>query len=151
MLCGSVTVMCFRPPHTVQTVLTAVAIMLGQHEPTWAEVRRVSHLQRCTTVSMMIHESMWRTGCAESGSRALGEWDMSVWCITIPFIAVVTIQVISKADFISTVVNFDTNSLSNPVIKTVEDVFKSAENLNAETVTRASKACGPLYQVSYLR
>ena len=31
-----------RPPHAVQTVLTAVAIMLGLHEPTWAEVRRVS-------------------------------------------------------------------------------------------------------------
>lgn len=58
-------------------------------------------------------------------------------------------QVISKADFISTVVNFDTNSLSDPVIKTVEDVFKSAENLNADTVTRASKACGPLYQVPH--
>ena len=56
-------------------------------------------------------------------------------------------QVISKADFISTVVTFDTNSLSNHVIKTVEDVFKASGDLNAETVTRASKACGPLYQV----
>lgn len=31
------------PPPAVQTVLTAVAIMLGHHEPTWSEVRRVSH------------------------------------------------------------------------------------------------------------
>ncbi|CAM9106263.1 unnamed protein product [Ectocarpus fasciculatus] len=82
-----------RPPPAVQTVLTAVAIMLGHQEPTWSEVRRV----------------------------------------------------ISKADFIATVVNFDTDSLTNPVIKTVEDVFKAAGDLTAESVTRASKACGPLY------
>lgn len=31
-----------RPPNAVQTVLTAVAIMLGHQEPNWAEVRRVS-------------------------------------------------------------------------------------------------------------
>lgn len=30
------------PPPAVQTVLTAVAIMLGHQEPTWSEVRRVS-------------------------------------------------------------------------------------------------------------
>lgn len=33
---------CCRPPPAVQTVLTAVATMLGHHEPTWSEVRRVS-------------------------------------------------------------------------------------------------------------
>lgn len=54
---------------------------------------------------------------------------------------------ISKADFIATVVNFDTDSLTNPVIKTVEDVFKAAGDLTADSVTRASKACGPLYNV----
>lgn len=56
-------------------------------------------------------------------------------------------QVISKADFIATVVNFDTDSLTNVVIKTVEDVFKNAGDLTADSVNRASKACGPLYQV----
>lgn len=57
------------------------------------------------------------------------------------------VQVISKADFIATVVNFDTDSLTSPVIKTVEEVFKAAGDLTAEAVTRASKACGPLYNV----
>lgn len=33
---------CPRPPPAVQTVLTAVATMLGHQEPTWGEVRRVS-------------------------------------------------------------------------------------------------------------
>lgn len=56
-------------------------------------------------------------------------------------------QVISKADFIATVVNFDTDSLTNGVIKTVENVFKDAGDLTADAVNRASKACGPLYQV----
>lgn len=56
-------------------------------------------------------------------------------------------QVISKADFIATVVNFDTESLTSAVIKTVEDVFKNAGDLTADAVNRASKACGPLYQV----
>lgn len=60
---------------------------------------------------------------------------------------VFTPQVISKADFIATVVNFDTDSLTSPVIKTVEDVFKAAGDLTADTVNRASKACGPLYNV----
>ncbi|CAM9166136.1 unnamed protein product, partial [Hapterophycus canaliculatus] len=82
-----------RPPPAVQTVLTAVATMLGHQEPTWAEVRRV----------------------------------------------------ISKADFIATVVNFDTDSLTSPVIRTVEEVFKAAGDLTIDAVTRASKACGPLY------
>lgn len=59
------------------------------------------------------------------------------------------LQVISKADFIATVVNFDTDSLTNPVIKTVEDVFKAAGDLTADSVTRASKACGPLYNVRF--
>lgn len=54
---------------------------------------------------------------------------------------------ISKADFIATVVNFDTESLTSGVIKTVEDVFKAAGDLSADAVTRASKACGPLYNV----
>lgn len=59
-------------------------------------------------------------------------------------------QVISKADFIATVVNFDTDALTSAVIKTVEDVFKAAGDLTADAVTRASKACGPLYNVRYL-
>ena len=66
-------------------------------------------------------------------------------CTCVPF-GVVS-QVISKADFIATVVNFDTDSLTNAVIKTVEDVFKAAGDLSADAVTRASKACGPLYNV----
>ncbi|CAM9128550.1 unnamed protein product [Discosporangium mesarthrocarpum] len=83
-----------RPPKAVQTVLEAVAIMLGHQEPQWSDVRKV----------------------------------------------------ISKADFIATVVNFDTDSLTSSVIKTVEEVFRSAGDLTQDSVTRASKACGPLYQ-----
>lgn len=54
---------------------------------------------------------------------------------------------ISKADFIATVVNFDTDALTNGVIRTVEDVFRAAGDLTADAVTRASKACGPLFMV----
>lgn len=61
------------------------------------------------------------------------------------------LQVISKADFIATVVNFYTDSLTNNVIRMVEDVFKAADNLNVDTVMRASKACGPLYVVCVTR
>lgn len=57
------------------------------------------------------------------------------------------LQVLSKADFIDRVVNFDTDSLTNAVIRTVEEVFRMADNVTADTVTRASKACGPLYLV----
>lgn len=57
---------------------------------------------------------------------------------------------ISKADFIATVVNFDTDSLTSAVIKTVEDKFNNAGALTADAVTRASKACGPLYVVRFL-
>lgn len=57
-------------------------------------------------------------------------------------------QVISKADFIATVVNFDTDSLTSAVIRTVEDVFSKAGDLTADAVTRASKACGPLFMVN---
>lgn len=57
------------------------------------------------------------------------------------------VQVISKADFITTVVNFDTDSLTSGVIRTVEDVFSRAGDLTADAVTRASKACGPLFMV----
>ena len=39
---ASMLVLYSRPPPAVQTVLTAVAIMLGHQEPTWSEVRRVS-------------------------------------------------------------------------------------------------------------
>lgn len=60
-------------------------------------------------------------------------------------------QVISRADFITTVVNFPTDSLTNAVIRTVEDVFKAAGDLTADTVMRASKACGPLYTVRIRR
>ncbi|CAM9428194.1 unnamed protein product, partial [Choristocarpus tenellus] len=81
-----------RPPKAVQTVLEAVAIMLGHQEPEWSD------------------------------------------------------KVISKADFIATVVNFDTESLTSSIIRTVEEVFKVAGDLNLDSVMRASKACGPLYQ-----
>lgn len=44
--CRSVFVPSHSPPTAVQTVLTAVAIMLGQQEPSWTEVRRVSKTSR---------------------------------------------------------------------------------------------------------
>ena len=72
---------------------------------------------------------------------------MTIRAPSLPVPNLMSQQVISKADFIATVVNFDTDSLTNVVIKTVEDVFKNAGDLTADAVTRASKACGPLYQV----
>ncbi|CAM9242548.1 unnamed protein product, partial [Chrysoparadoxa australica] len=55
-------------------------------------------------------------------------------------------KVIAKQDFIATVVNFDTDTLTEEQISTVTEIFTSAGDLTVETVQRASKACGPLFQ-----
>ncbi|CAM9277136.1 unnamed protein product, partial [Phaeothamnion confervicola] len=85
-----------RPPKTVQTVLEAVATLLGQPNPAWTDVQKV----------------------------------------------------IRRADFIATVVNFDADSLSDKLISDVEAVLAAGggADLDFESVNRASKACGPLFQ-----
>lgn len=233
-------IFCSSPPTAVQTVLTAVAIMLGHQEPTWSEVRRVrarrpsrllfrsfslcrqtdfregychaagqnlicvcmydtvfsicfgapvrfGHIHECLVSSNTYVLEVHMTSAIPEikPSRhgrpfALAHWQLvfqqcrvSLCRVRCDHPACVTQapqrltgatyifrlflnaylytfrvpQVISKADFIATVVNFDTDSLTSAVIKTVEDVFKAAGDLTADAVTRASKACGPLYNV----
>lgn len=54
-------------------------------------------------------------------------------------------RVIRKEDFISTVVNFDPLTLTARQIKNVEENYLNAEGFDYNSVDRASKACGPLY------
>eukprot|EP00835_Amoeboradix_gromovi_P000082 NODE_3_length_56144_cov_0.348184.p1 type:complete len:4079 gc:universal NODE_3_length_56144_cov_0.348184:21030-33266(+) len=53
-------------------------------------------------------------------------------------------QMIRKDDFISNVVNYDTDSIT-PGIRNKLQEYLSDDNFNAENVNRASKACGPLF------
>lgn len=54
---------------------------------------------------------------------------------------------VRRDDFISNIVNFDSDSQMNPQLRhKMETEFLSLPNLNFETVNRASKACGPLLQ-----
>jgi dynein heavy chain 1 len=55
-------------------------------------------------------------------------------------------KVIAKQDFISSVVNFETDTITEGIIDAVSDIFERAGDLDAESVQRASKACGPLFQ-----
>jgi dynein heavy chain 1 len=55
-------------------------------------------------------------------------------------------KVIRKDDFIATVVNFDPTALSPKQVKQVQDNFLSNTDIDYNSVDRASKACGPLYQ-----
>jgi dynein heavy chain 1 len=55
-------------------------------------------------------------------------------------------KVLRREEFIPTVVNFDPLSLSTKTIKTIQDTYLANPDLDYQSVDRASKACGPLYQ-----
>lgn len=56
-------------------------------------------------------------------------------------------QFIRKDDFIHNIVHYDTTLHMKPQIrKYMEEEFLSDPNFTYETINRASKACGPLYQ-----
>ena len=56
-------------------------------------------------------------------------------------------KMLSKSDFISNVINFDANRLSERRINEVQEKYiVGNEELNVESVMRSSKACGPLYK-----
>ena len=56
-------------------------------------------------------------------------------------------KVLAKTDFIPSILNFDADKLTSKQIKLVSDKYLVGnEDLNAESVMRSSKACGPLYK-----
>jgi dynein heavy chain 1 len=56
-------------------------------------------------------------------------------------------KILSKADFIPNILNFDADKLSTKQIKMVtEQYLEGNSELTAESVMRSSKACGPLYK-----
>uniref|UniRef100_A0A7S2LKS4 AAA+ ATPase domain-containing protein n=1 Tax=Leptocylindrus danicus TaxID=163516 RepID=A0A7S2LKS4_9STRA len=56
-------------------------------------------------------------------------------------------KMLSKSDFIPNIINFDANRLSERQIKAVETQYiVGNDELNAESVMRSSKACGPLFK-----
>jgi dynein heavy chain 1 len=56
-------------------------------------------------------------------------------------------QIIRRDDFITSIVNFDTDKMLTPALRErMEKEFLSNPDYNFETVNRASKACGPLVQ-----
>jgi len=85
-----------RPPEKIQLTLEMVAIMIGEHDLTWSELRKV----------------------------------------------------IRKDDFIYTVVNFDPTRLDARAVSRVksEYLYNPDRYMDYDSVDRASKACGPLFQ-----
>ncbi|KAI9204677.1 dynein heavy chain [Polychytrium aggregatum] len=58
-----------------------------------------------------------------------------------------TVQgILRRDDFISSIVNFDTNKMNTKIREDVNSTYLSNPNYNFESVNRASKACGPLVQ-----
>jgi dynein heavy chain 1 len=56
-------------------------------------------------------------------------------------------KLLSKADFISNILDFDAYKLSAKQIKLVKEKYLDGnQDLTVEAVTRSSKACGPLYR-----
>lgn len=56
-------------------------------------------------------------------------------------------KLLSKSDFIPSILNFDADKLATKQIKLVREKYLDGnEDLTVEAVTRSSKACGPLYQ-----
>lgn len=56
-------------------------------------------------------------------------------------------KLLSKTDFIPSIIDFDADKLSTKQIKLVRDKYLDGNpDLSVESVTRSSKACGPLYQ-----
>lgn len=84
-----------RPPNNVKLTLECVALMLGEKNIEWADVRKL----------------------------------------------------LSKGDFIPSILNFDADKLSAKQIKMVKDKYIDGNpDLTVESVTRSSKACGPLFK-----
>ena len=55
-------------------------------------------------------------------------------------------KMLSKGDFINNILNFDADKLSSKQIELVQERYiQGNPSLTIETVTRSSKACGPLY------
>ena len=55
-------------------------------------------------------------------------------------------KLLAKADFIPSIINFDADNLSEKQLKQIKEKYLDGNpDLNAESVTRSSKACGPLY------
>jgi dynein heavy chain 1 len=56
-------------------------------------------------------------------------------------------KVLSRADFIPTILNFDADKLSSKQINLVNEKYLEGNpDLTTESVTRSSKACGPLFK-----
>jgi dynein heavy chain 1, cytosolic len=56
-------------------------------------------------------------------------------------------KLLSKADFIPSIIDFDADKLSSKQIKLVQENYLDGNpDLSVESVTRSSKACGPLYE-----
>lgn len=55
-------------------------------------------------------------------------------------------SMIRKDDFIQTVINFDSSTISASTCKLIFDNYMSKENFSFAVANRASKACGPLVQ-----
>uniref|UniRef100_A0A7S1Y8A3 AAA+ ATPase domain-containing protein n=1 Tax=Grammatophora oceanica TaxID=210454 RepID=A0A7S1Y8A3_9STRA len=55
-------------------------------------------------------------------------------------------KMLSKSEFIPNILNFDADKLTSKQIKMVQDKYLDGNaSLTVETVTRSSRACGPLY------
>ena len=84
-----------RPPNNVKLTLECVALMMGEKNVEWADVRKL----------------------------------------------------LSKGDFIPSILNFDADKLSAKQIKMVKDKYIDGNpDLTAESVMRSTKACGPLFK-----
>lgn len=55
-------------------------------------------------------------------------------------------QIIRRDDFITSIVNYDTDKMTAAVRERMKRDFISNVDFNFEAVNRASKACGPLAQ-----
>ena len=56
-------------------------------------------------------------------------------------------KLLSKADFIPSILSFDVDKLTSRQVKLVQDNYvEGNQSLNVESVSRSSKACGPLYK-----
>ena len=56
-------------------------------------------------------------------------------------------KILSKSDFIANIIDFDADKLSSKQINLVTEKYLDGNSdLTVESVTRSSKACGPLYQ-----
>jgi len=54
-------------------------------------------------------------------------------------------KMLGKSDFIANVLDFDADTLSDKQINLIQSNYLGNPDLTVETVTRSSKACGPLY------